>query len=390
MEPIKVFRIITRLMVGGPAIHATLLTEGLNSDGFQSTLICGTEEPGEGNMSYLAQAKGIQPLVIPELRKPINLTADRIAFMKLYKLMKQERPHIVHTHLAKAGALARLAAKMAGVPIIVHTYHGYSIAYYKWLKTKLFLGIDRFVNSISTRIIAISDPMYTDLVEDYRIAGADRTVVVHLGLELGDFEECGMFRGQFRQEMSVPDATSLIGIIGRLVPVKNHKLFLSAVRKIVHEVPDALFLIIGDGELRQELEEYADKIQVTQWVRFLGWRKDLPRIYADLDCVALTSNSEGTPVALIEALSAGRPVVSTDVGGVKAVVSDQESGYLVEPNNSGALADAIISILQNPDKAQSMAEHGQQIVTSKFASSRLVADVRKLYIELLQEKGLMQ
>jgi len=389
MESIRVFRIITRLMVGGPAIHTTLLTEGLNNDGFQSSLICGTEETGEGNMAYLAQSKGIQPIIIPELRKPIDPIADRIAFMKLYRLMKKEKPHIVHTHLAKAGALGRLAAKMAGVPIIVHTYHGYSIAYYRWLKTQLFLGIDRSVNSLSDRIVAISDPMYEDLVEKYKIAKSDRTVVINLGLELEGFMKCDVLKGQFRREMNIPDTVFLVGIVGRLVPVKNHRLFLSAVRKVAQQIPNAVFLVIGDGELRQELEEYANEIQVTQWVRFLGWRKDLDRIYADLDCVALTSNSEGTPVALIEALSARCPVVSTDVGGVKEVVEDEKSGYLVEPDDSSALANAIIDILSNPDKARRMAEYGHQKVTSKFASSRLVSDIRNLYMELLIEKGIL-
>ncbi len=389
MEPTKIFHIVTRLMVGGPSIQTILLTEGLSKDGFRCTLIYGTEDPHEGNMRHLAQSKGLQSIVLPELGKQINPKADLIALVKLYKLMKRERPHVVHTHLTKAGVLGRLAARMAGVPVIVHTYHGYSLAYYGWLKTRIFLEIDRLMNSLSDKIIAISKSMSKELVDNYGIIKREQAIVIPVGLELDSLAECHTLKGQFRQELGVSHTTILVGIVSRLVPVKNHKLFLSAVEEVTKQFSDILFLIIGDGELRQELEEYVEKAKLEKWVRFLGWRRDLTRIYADLDCAVLTSNSEGTPVALMEALSARCPVVATDVGDVREVVQDQESGYLVESNNSAALANAIISILQNPDKAQRMAEHGRQVVTSKFASSRLVSDVRKLYVDLLQEKRLL-
>ena len=386
MEPAKIFHIVTRLMVGGPSIQTILLTEGLTKNGFQCTLIYGTEDPHEGNMRHLAQSKGMQPIVLPELGKQINPKADLIALVKLYRLIKREMPHVVHTHLTKAGVLGRLAAKMAGVPVIVHTYHGYSLAYYGWVKTRIFLEIDRLMNSLSDKVIAISSSMCEELVESYGIVKRDQATVIPVGLELDSLSECHTLKGQFRRELGVSPTTALVGIISRLVPVKNHKLFLSAAKEVTKQFSDIMFLIIGDGELRHELEEYTEKLKLGKWARFLGWRRDLTRIYADLDCAVLTSNSEGTPVSLMEALSARCPVVATDVGDVKEVVEDQETGYLVESNNIEALSNAIISVLHNPDKAQRMSEQGRQIVTSKFASSRLVSDVRKLYMELLQEK----
>ena len=386
MRTTKIVRIISRLNVGGPAIHTVLLSEALNRKGYVDILVCGTVSESEGDMAYFASAKGVRPIVVPELKRDISFKNDLKAFLKLYAIIRKERPDIVHTHAAKAGALGRLAALCAGVPVKIHTFHGHIFdGYFSPLKAKVFLAIERFLALFTTRVVTVSDAVRSEIVDTLKVTGGDKCVVVRLGLELGAFLECGKARGAFRAELGVKDDTLLIGIVGRLVPIKNHALFFDAAKMVLERDPgkDIRLVVIGDGELRAFLEQYAKKAGIDRSVYFVGWRSELGPVYADLDIVALTSLNEGTPVSLIEAMAAGRPVVATQVGGVEDLISDGVNGYLVPSRDAAALAGKLARLIGDPGRRNEFGSRGRERVRQAYSKERLVGDIEALYDECL-------
>ncbi len=384
---IKVLRIVTRLNIGGVSFHTVLLTAHLDSDNFQSIIAKGKEGAFEGSMKEMIQAKGITPILIPQLKKDISLKEDFKAFCKILALIKKEKPDIVHTHLAKAGALGRMAAKLAGVPIIIHTFHGHVFdGYFGYLKTKMIVLIERLLAHFTTKIITISDKVRKDVIERHRISNDSKATTIPLGLELGPFLEANKYRGHLRKELGLLDNTPLIGIVARLVPIKGHQYFLEAAAQVTRVHPTAKFLIIGDGELRSHLEDYAKLLGIRENIIFSGFRKDLIKIYADLDIVTLSSLNEGLPVTIIEALAAAKPVVATDVGGTGDLVEDKVTGILVPPRNPKALAGGILYLLGHPEEGMQMGKKGQQKVYPALDYTRLVENVERLYMELVDKR----
>jgi len=337
-----------------------------------------------------AEENGVHPLVIPEMVGEANLRPRDIrAFFKLFRLIADERPHIVHTHTAKAGFLGRLAARLARVPIVIHTYHGHVLdGYYGFLRNWLLHQMERGLALTSDRIVAISPLVKQDLLT-YRIAPPEKISVIPLGLDLEPFFQCGSLKGGFRRELGLNPDTSLVGILGRIFPIKNHYLFLESAARVVEEESNVRFVIVGDGVLRSNIETYAQNLGIRDQVIFTGWRRDLPRIYADLDLLVVSSNNEGTPVSAIEAMASSCPVVATRVGGIPDIVQNHETGYLVPPKQPQALASAILELIRDSKKAEQMGQCGQQFVKRKFSVDRLVSDTENLYEELLASKKLL-
>ena len=380
MPKIKVIRVIARLNVGGPAIHTVLLTKRLDPQRFQTLLVTGTEAPDEGSMRDWAAAQGVIPLIIPELRREINLLADLKVLFKLYRLFRHERPDIVHTHTAKAGFVGRVAAWLAGVPVIVHTFHGHIFhSYFSPAKTRLFIFIEWLLARLSDRIITVS-PLQRQEIIGFGIASPEKAVIIPLGFDLQPFLACDNLRGRLRAELSLPDEIKLVGIVARLTGIKNHRLFLETAALIQKRNHKVHFVIVGDGELRTKLEQQAIDLGLGPIVHFLGWRQDLPAIYADLDLVVLTSRNEGTPVSLIEAQAAACPVIATAVGGVPDIIVDGQTGYLVPPDDAQVLAEVVSKALEG--NSREMGQAGRQAVSERFAVRRLVRDIETLYREL--------
>ena len=385
-EPIRIVRVIARLNVGGPAVHTTLLTEQLQSLGYNTFLVTGREGRGEGN--YLAlHGRSVDNLtVLPSLTPEIRGSQDLVALAQLYRLVRRIRPHIVHTHTAKAGLLGRVAARCAGVPVIVHTFHGHILdGYFSALKTRVILATERVLARFTDRIISVSDAVRRELLAK-RIGRPERHTVVPLGLDLEPFLAVSGYRGILRAELGLAPGDLLVGIVARLVPIKRHEVFLQAVKRIAERIPNCHFLVVGDGERRSELEDLVWHLGLGKRVRFLGWRADLPEIYADLDVVVLSSRNEGLPVSLIEAMAAGRPVAATRVGGVADLMEDGMTCLLVPPGESGALAEAIMALLGDPERRRVMGEAGRKRVGAAFGADRLVRDMDQLYASLLEEK----
>ncbi len=364
------------------------MTEALD-DGlaFTSTLVTGTTSPTEGDLLDMATAHGVRPTMLPELGREISPVDDLLALAKMVRLIRRERPDVVHTHMAKAGTVGRLAAHLCGVPLIVHTYHGHVFhSYFSPAKTRVFLTIERALGLATDRIIVLGDGQREELAS-YGVAPLSKLEPIRLGLELGQFLHAENARGQFRRELGVEPSTPLIGIVARLVAIKAHDVFFQAAREVLPATPTAKFVVIGDGERRQELGELVRQLGIAESVLFVGWRRDMLNVYADLDIVALASLNEGSPVALIEAMASARPVVSTAVGGVPEVVVDGVTGLTVPPSNPHALAQAMLQLLRDGDLAAQLAAAGRRHVYPRYDSSRLVEDVRNLYLRELALRG---
>jgi glycosyltransferase involved in cell wall biosynthesis len=380
---IRVLRIIARLNVGGPAIHATLLTERLDPARYEPLLVSGTESPGEGSFLEL-QGRSLSAMRrIPALGPEIHGVRDLAVLEELIRLIRDVKPHIVHTHTAKAGALGRLAAWWCGVPVVVHTYHGHVFdGYFSRAKTRVFVAVERWLARRTHCLVAVSDRVRTEVLAR-GIGSLDRFVVVPLGLDLDRFAIGERRRGELRRELGLDPAAPLIGIVARLVPIKAHEVFLAMAAQVAASRPDARVLVIGDGERRAELESLVSRLGLGDRTHFLGWRADLDRLYADLDAVVLTSRNEGSPVALIEAMAAARPVVSTRVGGVPDLITDGETGLLAPVDDVPAIAAAVLRVLDDRGLADRLGRAGRARVLSDFSSERLLDDVDRLYRRLL-------
>jgi glycosyltransferase involved in cell wall biosynthesis len=400
---IRVARIIDRLNVGGPAKHVVWLSAGLNRARFETSLIVGVVPQGEGDMSYYASGVGVEPMVIEEMSRELS-PGDIVVVFKLLREFLKKKPLIVHTHKAKAGATGRVAALLYKwlTPSalwlqprrckVVHTYHGHIFhSYYGKTKTSIFLAIERALARICTdRIIAISEQQRREICEQFRIGEPHRYAVIPLGI---DFDEIKPANGRLRRAINVDPATPLIGVVGRLCEVKNHELFLEAAAHLKREGVNAHFVIIGDGHLRGALEDRARRLGIAESVSFTGFREDAAMLYTDLDLAALTSLNEGTPLTLIEAMSCGVAVVSTEVGGVVDLMGERrEAGDLFTVWDHGltapsrhvrAYAKALRYLIERADLRGEMGARGKAFVMSRLSKERLASDIELLYDELL-------
>ena len=338
-------------------------------------------------MLDLARARSVEPVLVPALGREISPLDDLVSLAHMVKLVRDLRPDIVHTHMAKAGTVGRLAAKLCGVPLVVHTYHGHVFhSYFSPAKTRIFLTIERALGLATNRIIVVGDGQ-RDEIASYGVAPLRKLTTIRLGLELDQFLQAESHRGELRRELGIDADTPLVGIVGRLVPIKAPEVLLQAAINVRNSLPTVQFLVVGDGERRQELETLVDHLGLRGSVRFLGWRRDLVRVYADLDVVALSSLNEGSPVVLIEALASARPVVATAVGGVPEVVVHGETGLTVPVSDVAALGGAVLTLLRDRPLANRLGKAGRRHVYPRYDSSRLVEDVRQLYLHELAAQG---
>lgn len=383
-RPIRIVNVLARLNVGGPAIHVSLLTQRMAPPDYESFLVTGTVGGAEGDMTYYAAERGVTPIIIPTLGRELHPIRDLSTLWKLYRLLRQLKPDVVATHTAKAGFVGRVAAWLAGVPVIVHTYHGHVFhGYFSPAKTRLFLLLERFTARLSNRLIALTPGQRDDLVNVYHIAPAGKFTVMGYGLDLSAFAAAQRRTGDFRRAWGVADDAPLITIVGRLAPVKNHALFLQAAAKVREALPAARFALVGDGELRAELETQVDALGLRDAVFFTGWQKDVAPVYADSDVLVISSVNEGTPFTVIEAMATGCPVVSTAVGGVPDFLNQGELGKLVPSGDADALAAALIETVRNPPDAEAL----RALIVERYGIDRLVRDLDGLYRGLLEKKG---
>lgn len=385
--PVRVMHVITRLNTGGATVHVVELCAALQKAGFECLLVAGDVGPTERDMRHLAENQGLRVADVPGFGREIAPWRDLVSLAKLYQLMRRERPHIVHTHLAKAGIVARVAARLAQVPLVVHSSHGTVFqGYFSPGKSRFFLLLERLGGRLSTRVIASSEGLRDDLVR-LRVAPAERIEVIPYGFEFHDLATQPRHSGTFRDSQGIPHDVPLIGTVGRLVPIKNIPLLLEAVALARKQGGDFRLVIVGGGELRDELEERARELGLGEVAVFAGWQTSLVEVYADLDLLVLSSNNEGTPISLIEAMAAGCPVVATRVGGVADLVTDGVTGRVVPAGDPAQLSEAILAVFREPAVTQRAAELAQQHVLERHEGRARNADVARLYNELLVAAG---
>jgi glycosyltransferase involved in cell wall biosynthesis len=388
-EPVRVLRVIARLNMGGPALHVAYLTAGLAERGYETTLVAGSLARGEDSMAFVADELGLDVRHVPELHRDISPVKDAIAALRLARLIRRERPAILHTHTAKAGAVGRVAALLAGrarPPIVVHTFHGHVLrGYFDPIRTAGFRLLERLLARTSTALVAVSPQVRDDLVA-LGVAPAERFTVVRLGIELADrIDVDGDVRGETRRVLGIAPDRFVVGWIGRMTGVKRTEDVLVAFRRLLDLGVDATLCMVGDGPDRPAVERRAHELGVMRHTLFLGYQEEVARFYAAVDAVVLPSINEGTPVTAIEALAAGRPVVATRVGGVPDVVRDGEGGFLVPPGATGELAERLAELARDPDLRERMGKDGREHVLARYAVDRLVDDVDLLYRSLLRD-----
>ncbi|MFN8297697.1 MAG: glycosyltransferase [Chitinophagales bacterium] len=362
---------------------------------FDTLLVSGMKDDEEESSEFIVRELDLHPVYVPDMYRELNPFKDYKSYYKLRKIIEEYKPDIVHTHAAKAGAVGRLAASHSGVPVIVHTFHGHVFhSYFNAAKTRVFLEIERYLAKRTTKIIALSELQKQELTETYKIAPADKFQIVPLGFDLRKFGEHKQEkRAAFRKQYRLDDAEVAIGIVGRLVPIKNHELFLKAIKSLLSRTTKTVrAFIVGDGEERARLEALACELGLTYRhadedkdavVIFTSWIKQIDVSNAGMDIIALTSKNEGTPVSLIEAQASGRPIVSTAVGGITDVVIPDETALLSPSGDVEGFAKNLALLVNDESLRHKMSQSGVQHVYERFSHNRLCSDMRTLYNQLL-------
>jgi len=431
---IRILRVIARLNIGGPAIHTILLSRHMDRLGYQTLLLAGQVGPEEGDMHYLAEAEGVEPVIISRLGRRLLPLSDLVAFLRILRVLFSWRPHIVHTHTAKAGAVGRAAAavyntaqgarhraqgfisrvtpsKRAHEPEekvtntkcrVIHTFHGHVLeGYFSGFKSKCFQLIEKILAKFTDAIVVVSEQQKNELCYTFGIGRPEKYRIIPLGFDMGPFTKVSKKKGKFRSDFGLSDnGDSLVGIVGRLTAIKNHRMFIDSISLLLSEEKStsARFLIVGDGELRRDLEEMTQGLDFGDRVVFTGWVKDLGSLYADLDVLALTSDNEGTPVAVIEAMAAGVPVIATDVGGVRELISDFgfriselsegefeicERGLLVKKGDVNGFAKGLKYLLENNKVRKEIGTRGRKYALAHHTTQKLLSNMDMLYRSLL-------
>ncbi len=392
----RVLRIINRFNLGGPTYNAAYLSRYMPPE-FETLLVGGEKDDSEDSSEFIVKSLGLDPIIIPEMKREIDLKNDYEAYRKMVNIIKEFKPDIVHTHASKAGTIGRLAASNMNVPAIVHTFHGHVFhSYFGKMKTVMYKNIERNLARRSSTIIAISEKQKTELCLIHRICKPEKIKVIPLGFDLSRFNEnMDEKRMRFRSRYHLEDDEIAIGIIGRIVPVKNHRLFLEAMKIVMQQSKKKLrFFIIGDGEDRLRVEGIAKDLELDfvdatlsneiKPLTFTSWIKEIDVACAGLDIIALTSLNEGTPVSLIEAQAANKPIVTTNVGGIENVVIDGVTALLSHSKTDAKqFADRLLEATESDEKRQEMSRVGWDHVRNKFHYTRLVRDMTDLYYELL-------
>jgi glycosyltransferase involved in cell wall biosynthesis len=386
----KVLRIINRFNLGGPTYNATFLTRFL-SDEFETLLIGGLPEEGESDSFHIPKEYGVEPMLIKELKRIPNFKSDRQAYKRIKKTIEEFKPDIVHTHASKAGALGRKAAFACNVPVVVHTYHGHVFHSYfsKW-KTTLIKFIEKKLANKTTAIITISETQKKEICEIHKIADSDKTYVIPLGFDLTKFntnrEEK---RLKTREKFGIKEDEIAIAIIGRITKIKNHTFFLDVVEKLLVENSSLKIkvFIVGDGDLTATISQRAQNLvkKFGEKIIMTSWIFDIASFNPGMDIICLTSDNEGTPVSLIEAQASGVPIVTTDVGGIRDIVADNTTGYIVPKNDLIQFSEKLKDLVENKDKRELFSKNGWGFVKDKFHYTRLVNDVEMLYKKLLHK-----
>jgi glycosyltransferase involved in cell wall biosynthesis len=391
-EPVRVLRLIARLNMGGPALHVSYLTRGLESRGYHTVLGAGSLARGEGSMSFVAEELGVDVRHVQHLHREVSPVLDPLSVRRVVELIREVRPHILHTHTAKAGAVGRTAAVLAGdarPPIVLHTFHGHVLrGYFDPVRAGVFRQVERSLARVTTRLVAVSPEVRDDLVE-LGVAPAEKFSVIRLGIDLdGRIAAGGQDGSPLRRLFGVSDDAFVVGWIGRMTAIKHLPDVLASFARLRTRGIEATLCLVGDGPDREAIEQLAYELDIARHTLFVGYQRDVAPYYGMFDALLLPSGNEGTPVVAIESLAAGTPVVATRVGGVPDVVEHGTDGFLVPVGDIEAITAALERLARNPELRAELGRAGRERTLPRYRVERLVDDVDTLYRVLLAEQGL--
>ncbi|MEM7163501.1 MAG: glycosyltransferase [Bacteroidota bacterium] len=393
----KILRIINRFNLGGPTFNAAYLSKYMPSE-YETLLIGGLQDDLEESSLRIIEDLDLSPYIIPRMFREVNLLNDLKSLNMIKQIIREFKPDIVHTHASKAGALGRIAAYQLNVPIIVHTFHGHVFhSYFGPMVTGFYKSIERYLARKSDAIIAISKKQKQELVNEYKIASADKVRIVQLGFELNKFsQDMDIKRSNLRKKYHLEDDTVAIGIVGRLAPIKNHSMFVKAISFAKEQASQKIRgFIVGDGDERKKIEDLAKNLGLViglgdsndEDITFTSWQSEVDKINAGMDIIALTSKNEGTPVSLIEAQASNKPIVTTNVGGIEDIIQRDQTALLAESNDQEGFNKCLLMLIEDEDLRKEMGIKGWNFVKEKFHYNRLIGDFDKLYKELLEKKN---
>ncbi len=396
----RVLIIINRLVIGGQALDTVPLAYYLKDD-FNVLVLYGEKEPDEEEALFLLkQYPNLAIKKIPGFRRSVNPFIDVVAFIKIFREIKHFNCSLIHTHGSKSGLLGRLAAKLAGVPSIVHTFHGHLFhSYYGNFISKLLVKIEKWLGCITTKIVAVSEWQKYELTEIYKVVSEDKVTVIHLGVDAAVFNPSPVCeRERFRKKFQLNTQTVALGIIGRMVAIKNYELFVRIIIKLNLETKKELrFFIIGDGNVKNDVQQTLTKANI-KWctscsfdpfalVVFTSWIANISEAINGLDIVVLTSSNEGTPLSLIEAQICGKPVVAANVGGVRNTFKNNETGFLIDGNDEKNYTEKLQVLIDDKEKRISMGREAAVFATQKFSKQQEITAFKKLYKNCLSTEA---
>ncbi len=390
MRKIKVLHIITRLILGGAQENTIFTVWGLNkNDFYEVELATGPPIGPEGSLIEEAEKREIKLKIIRYMRREINLFRDLLAFVELYLLIRKGKYTIVHTHSSKAGILGRLAAKVAGVKIIIHSIHGLPFfEYQNRFLNYIYILCERFAALFTDRLISVCEAMARKAIAA-GVAKEDKFITIYSGIELNHYFNSDISIAEKRKELNLDPDVPVVGNISRLFDLKGHNYLLEAASQVVEVFPKAKFLLVGDGILRERLIRQAEGLKIRDNIVFTGLveRTEVPKLISVMDVVVHTSLREGLPRVLPEALAMAKPVIAFEIDGMPEIVRDGENGYLIPPKDSRELANSIIHLLQDKEKARRMGEAGRGMVNPAFELEVMLERISDVYKESIEERG---
>jgi glycosyltransferase involved in cell wall biosynthesis len=394
---IKVIHIITRFDKGGSAENTFITVRDLDKARCDVVLIKGTSPPGnsgdletgavQANVN-IACGHHVRLICLRHLVRDLRPFSDLAAFFSLLRIIRREKPHIVHTHTSKAGILGRWAAYFCRVPIIVHTPHGHVFwGYFNSWQTRLFILLERWTARITNAIVTLTPQEKKDHLR-FRIAPEEKFTVIHSGVDLRTFRADLYQPSETKALLGIPPEMTVVGTVGRLTPVKGQEVLIRAASELIRRGEKIFLVLLGDGELRRDLEELSLRLDIAEYVRFLGWRPDVARVMAVCDIFCLPSRNEGMGKVLVEAMAMGKPIIASSIGGIPDIVCSGENGILVPVGDAAAWAEAIARLCRDPEKRRRMGDAGMQMAP-RYSSEEMIKRIDRLYEELLNKNHIV-
>lgn len=382
--PISVLHPITRLIIGGAQENTMLTASLLDKRDWAASVICGPQTGPEGSLIEEVQTRGVPLTIEPALVREISPFKDAVAFVRLVQFMRRGKFTIVHTHSSKAGILGRWAAKLAGVPVIVHTVHGWGHHdRQRPLVRQIYIWLEKLTLPITDQLVVVS-PRDADKGLRDSIGTAQTYVVIRSGIELDRFGNPQRPRRQVRAELGLPVDAPVVGTVTRLSPQKAPFDFVQAAGLIAQKRPETWFVMVGDGPLRPQVEALARQLDIADRLILTGLRRDVPELMNTFDIFTLASLWEGLPRVLPQAMATGLPIVATAIDGNAEAISDGINGLLAPPGKPVALAQQVLNLLENPHLAAKLAHAGKQRVV-EFGAEKMVSDIAAMYTRLLSQ-----